>query len=37
MEPFSSLVNAALLNLSEGVSTSNDAFSRQENDEDEEE
>ena len=37
MEPFSSLVNEALLNLSEGVSTSNDGFSQQENDEVEEE
>ena len=37
MEPFSSLVNEALLNLSEGVSTSNDAFLQQENEEVEEE
>ena len=33
MEPFSSLVNEALLNLSEGVITSYNAFSQQENDE----
>ena len=37
MEPFSSLVNEALLKLSEDVSTSNDAFTQQANDEFEEE
>ena len=37
MEPFSSLVNEGLLKLSEDVSTSNDAFTQQANDEFEEE
>ena len=37
MEPFSSLVNEALLKLSEDVSTSNDAFTQQADDEFEEE
>ena len=37
MEPFSSLVSETLLKLSECISTSNDAFSQQENDEIEEE
>lgn len=37
MEPFSSLVNEALLKLSEDVNTSNDAFTQQADDEFEEE
>ena len=37
MEPFSSLVSEALLKLSEDVSTSNDAFTQQADDEFEEE
>lgn len=37
MEPFNSLVNEALLKLSEDVNTSNDAFTQQADDEFEEE
>ena len=37
MEPFSSLVNEALLKLSEDFNTSNDAFTQQADDEFEEE
>ena len=37
METFSSLVDEALLNISEGVSSGNDVFSQKENDKTEEE